>query len=202
MNPSNTTPTGAHSDLATHAPPNTGSQSVEGADPLTLDDLADMTVDQLGQLYRLAGLPNSLAVLDGSPTGRMLAVAGIGTGALARGLRSFAAARRFPWGGKSFASSGDRLGRGINRVRLGGRHLLFPFATDFAASRIDGQPAIRLDYDLADNPGVIRRIHDEVREVTPGLFLGPAMWKHDGDVTFVLWFALDTRIQATPIRWG
>ena len=56
-----------------------------------------------------------------------------------------------------------------------------------------------LDYDLADNPWAIRQIHDEVREVSPGLFLGPAMWKTEGAPAFVLWFALDTRDQARPI---
>ena len=132
----------------------------------------------------------------------MLAVAGIGNGPLARSIRRFAGARAFPWGGKSFASSDAGFGRGINRVKLGGRHLLFPFETDFSPSLIDGRPAIRLDYDLGDNPNGIRHIHDEIREVSPGLFLGPAMWKSGPKATFVLWFALDTEMQATPIRWG
>lgn len=199
MNPSNITPIDAARRRARAA-------RAETTRDLTLDALADMTVDELGQLYTGADVPDSLSVLDGNPTGRMLAVAGTGTGALARGIRRFAAARGFPWGGKSFASSSAQRGRGINRVRLGGRHLLFPFETDFSASLIDGKPSIRLDYDLVDNPGLIRRIHDEVRAVEPGLFLGPAMWKSgpalaDG-VTFVLWFALDTRMQATTIGWG
>ena len=174
----------------------------QAANDLTLDALAAMTVDELGARYARGTVPDSLAVLDGSPTGRMLAVAGTGTGVVAGALRRFASARAFPWGGKSFAASTDERGRGINRVHLGGRHLLFPFETDFAPSRIDDQPAIRLDYDLDDNPGLIRHIHDEIREVTPGLFLGPAMWRHGAEVTFVLWFALDTRVQATPVRWG
>lgn len=196
MNTSSVTPIDAARPVHTDA--HTGSHARD----LTLDALAAMTVEELGRLYARGNVPDSLAVLDGSPTGRMLAVAGTGTGALARGLRKFAAARAFPWGGKSFSSIDARAGRGINRVRLGGRHLLFPFETDFAPSHIDGQPAIRLDYDLGDNPGVIRHIHDEVREVTPGLFLGPAMWKSGSEVTFVLWFALDTRMQAAPVRWG
>ncbi|HGG56454.1 MAG TPA: hypothetical protein ENK31_01525 [Nannocystis exedens] len=161
-----------------------------------------MSVQELGQLYARGGVPDSLEVLDGSPQGRMLAIAGTGRGMLAKGLRRVAASSGFPWGGKSFSSSSPREGRGINRVRLGGRHLLFPFQTEFCASRIDDRPTIRLDYDLDDNPGIIRRIHDEIREIQPGLFLGPAMWKSREKVTFVLWFALDTHIQAKPLRWG
>jgi hypothetical protein len=74
-----------------------------------------------------------------------------------------------------------------------GRQNLFPFATRFDASAIDGQPTLVLDYDLRVNPGYIRRIHDEIREVMPGLFLGPAMWKSGEQRTLVLWFALDAR---------
>ena len=46
---------------------------------------------------------------------------------------------------------------------------------------------------------MIRQIHDEIREVSPGLFLGPAMWKTKAAPAFVLWFALDTRAQAKAI---
>lgn len=56
--------------------------------------------------------------------------------------------------------------------------------------------AARHEYSL-----LIRKIHDEVREVSPGVFLGPAMWKSGQERTLVLWFALDTRDQAQPIGW-
>ena len=76
-----------------------------------------------------------------------------------------------------------------------GHQRLFPFETSFGPSALDGQPTLILDYDLDVNPGFIRRIHDEIREVAPGLFLGPAMWKGRGDArTLVLWFALDARL--------
>lgn len=100
----------------------------------------------------------------------------------------------FPWEGKSFQSRGKDEGSGINRVRLGGRHRLFPFRTHFGPSVIDGQPALVLDYDDPDNPGVIRAIHDEVREVAPGLYFGPAcLKKKAGGTSTALWFALDAR---------
>ena len=35
-------------------------------------------------------------------------------------------------------------------------------------------------------------IRDEIREVSDGLFMGPAMWKDGkGGATLVLWFAVD-----------
>jgi hypothetical protein len=63
----------------------------------------------------------------------------------------------------------------------------------------DGEPCVVLDYDLDDNPFFIRKIHDEVREVSLGVYLGPAMWKGDAGPTHLLWFGLDTRDQAAPI---
>lgn len=165
----------------------------------TLDSLAQLGVDELGPVYANGKVPASLAVLDGHPRGRMLAVRKLDRGPVGDALRAFSGAVAFPWGGKSFASESASSGAGINRVRLLGRHQLFPFHTRFAPSAIDGKSTIVLDYDLSDNPGLIRKIHDEIREVSPGLFLGPAMWKTDREPVLVLWFALDTRTQDTPI---
>lgn len=165
----------------------------------TLDSLARLDVDGLGRVYAAGTVPGSLAALDGHPRGRMLAVKRLDHGAVAGGLRAFAGAASFPWGGKSFASASASAGTGINRVHLLGRHQLFPFETRFAPSVIDGKPAILLDYDLPDNPYLIRQIHDEIREISAGLFLGPAMWKTKDGPAFVLWFALDTAEQAKPI---
>ncbi len=165
----------------------------------TLASLAEMGVEALGRLYAEGTIPASLAVLDGHPRGRMLAVRGLDAGVPAGALRSFSGSVAFPWGGKSFAAKSATAGAGINRVHLLGRHQLFPFETHVGPSVVDGRPAVVLDYDLPDNPALIRKIHDEVREVSPGLFLGPAMWKTKGAPAFVLWFALDTRAQAKPI---
>ena len=165
---------------------------------LDLEGLAAMRVDALGKLYARARAPESVDALAGDPRGRMLAVRALDGGRAGTTLAGIARATWFPWGGKSFSGAG-RTGRGINRVHLGGRHALFPFLTSVRPSVIDGAPCIALDYDLPDNPGFIRAIHDEVREVAPGLFLGPAMWKSADGPALVLWFALDTRAQAEPL---
>ena len=141
---------------------------------------------------------------DGPLAGRMLAIRGLAgpeAGLLGRllggPLRRWAAAPSFVWEGKTFQASSDAHGTGWNRVRVPGvlgRQGLFPFATSFGPSAIDGKPTLILDYDLDVNPGYIRHIHDEIREVSPGLFLGPAMWKGDKGKSLVLWFALDSRL--------
>lgn len=167
---------------------------------LTLDDLARMDVAELGACYARGEMPESLHALDGHPRGRMLAVRGLDRGSRGSLVRRLASAAFFPWGGKSFTAQSDTDGRGVNRVHLGGRHQLFPFHTRVGSSSLDRRPCVVLDYDLPDNPGFIRAIHDEVREIEPGLFLGPAMLKREGDAhAFVLWFALDTRTPQSPI---
>jgi hypothetical protein len=157
----------------------------------TLDDLAALDVAALEALYRRGTVPASLRALDGSPRCRMLAVRaldGAARGALAR----FAASEAFPWAGKSFTARGDGEGTGINRVRWFGGKQWFPFTTRVEPSAIDGAPCILLDYDAPVNPRPIRMIRDELREVAPGLFLGPAMLDtKQAPPRLVLFFACD-----------
>ena len=156
--------------------------------PPHVDELAVMTVDALGALYRRASVPDRLDPLDGAPRGRMLTL----VPPLERYRESIAELARadwFPWRGKSFRSFDGQTGDGINRViGLGSQ---FPFHLRFGASEIDGEPAILLDYDRPENPWVIRQIHDELRQVGPSLFLGPAMWRARPRPKLVLWFAID-----------
>ena len=162
---------------------------------LGLDDLAGRTEDELESLYRAGSVPADFFERQGRPKGRMLAVRRLDRGAPFDLLRSFAGSLRFPWGGKSFFRVAHDQGRGINRVRLGpARFEWYPFDTRVETSLVDGRPTVLLDYDKPENPFFIRRIRDEIRELEPGLFLGPAMWKDDrGGAAHVLWFALDFR---------
>lgn len=162
----------------------------------TLATLAARSGSELDALYRGAQVSTTMGAADGALVGRMLSVRGM-PGALGRVLRRWASSSAFVWEGKTFAAASAVKGVGHNRVNLPralGRQNLFPFETSFGASAIDGKPTLILDYDLDANPGYIRRIHDEIREVTPGLFLGPAMWKTGRDKVLVLWFALDARL--------
>jgi hypothetical protein len=163
---------------------------------LTLDTLAARSLDELDALYRAASVSSTMQAADGALVGRMLTVRGL-PGLVGNPLRRWARSRSFLWEGKTFQASSETRGVGHNRVfvpRALGRQNLFPFETLFGPSAIDGKPTLILDYDLDANPGYIRHVHDEIREVTPGLFLGPAMWKSARDKTLVLWFALDSRL--------
>jgi len=160
-----------------------------------LDSLAQLAFAELDAVYRTATVPTTMRAADGALRGRMLAVRGL-PAALANGARSWAASPTFVWEGKTFQSSTEMSGVGHNRIRVPGvlgRQNLFPFETRFDVSAIDGRQTLVLDYDLEVNPPYIRRVHDEIREVSVGVFLGPAMWKRSRDKLLVLWFALDAR---------
>jgi hypothetical protein len=162
----------------------------------SLDTLAQLSPSDLEALYRAGRCPSDMRAADGALVGRMLAVRSVPRG-LAPALRRWAAARSFIWEGKTFQARNESHGTGINRVALPGllgRQNLFPFDTSFGPSSVDGKPTLILDYDLAANPPYIRRVHDEIRELSPGLFLGPAMWKRGPAKVLLLWFALDARL--------
>lgn len=162
----------------------------------TLDTLAQRSLEELDALYRAATVSTTIRAADGQLVGRMLAVRGVPPG-LRGPLGKWAASDSFVWEGKTFAAFSDTKGVGHNRVFIPGvfgRQNVFPFETSFGTSAIDGKPTLILDYDLVSNPSWIRHIHDEIREVAPGLFLGPAMWKGDKEKVLVLWFALEARL--------
>lgn len=156
----------------------------------TADQLATMSIRELDALYRQGTLP-TIDALDGAPPGRMLTVVGaLGRPGMRERIAAFARSSVFPWGGKSFQSQSAAHGQGINRVALLGD--MYPFDTRVESSAIDGKDCIFLDYDKPENPFFIRAIRDELREVSPGLFLGPAMWAPRGKTPrLVLWFAID-----------
>jgi hypothetical protein len=154
---------------------------------LVLDDLLDLPHERLAALYRGAP-PPALARLSGDLRGRMLAVPAVPS-AISALPCAWARTSAFPWRGKSFRPLAPGQGEGINRVVLD-RFRLFRFETSVGPSLDDGEPAVLLDYDLPENPGLIRRIDDEVREIEPGLLLGQAWLRLRRRPRFVLWFAL------------
>jgi hypothetical protein len=164
-----------------------------------LDGLAAMTVAELTAVYRRGRVPASLAALDGAPPCRMLTAVGpLGRPPIAGVVRQLARSNQFPWAGKAFEAADSERGTGINRIRLAGGRSWFPFDTRIEASAIDGDPCIFLDYRLPENPWVIRHIRDELREVSPGMFLGPAMWQGRDRARLILYFAVDQTNGASP----
>ncbi len=168
----------------------------------TLDTLADLTSPELEAMYRAATVSTTMHAADGALVGRMLAVRGL-PAPIASPIRRWAASSSFLWEGKTFEATTDTHGVGHNRVFGGGvlgRQNLFPFDTSFGPSAIDGKATLVLDYDLAVNPSYIRHVHDEIREVSPGMFMGPAMWKSGAQKTLLLWFALDATARRAATR--
>ena len=165
-------------------------RAIEATPTLDLAALRRMSFRELDALYRAGKRPSALSDMDGDAVGAMLAWRAPARGPLAWLLRTFAAATAFPWEGKSFKSRSSDQGEGINRVKLLGQRRWFPFKTRFDASFLDGAPTFVLDYSGPANPPFIRSIADEVREVAPRLYLGPAALVVKGKPRPVLFFAV------------
>jgi hypothetical protein len=165
-------------------------KAIQETPSLDLAGLRRLDFDQLEALYRAGKKPSGISDLDGDAKGAMLAWRSPAGGPVARLLRVFGASSIFPWEGKSFQSQSSESGKGINRINLLRRMRWFPFRTRFDASFLDGQPSFILDYSGPGNPPLIRSIIDEVREVAPGLYLGPAALIVRGKPRPILFFAV------------
>jgi len=165
-------------------------RQVDYTQPITLTDLRRMNFNELDALYRKAKRPASLSDLDGEAKGAMLAWRKPSGGPLARILEAMGGSPKFPWEGKTFKTENSERGKGINRINLLRKMNWFPFVTRFGPSFLDGQPAFVLDYSGQGNPPFISSIVDEVREIAPGLYFGPAALKISGRARPILFFAL------------
>ena len=163
-------------------------RSIRPAEVHRLDELLALSPDRLAALYAAASVPR-LDRVSGDLRGRMLAWPKLTRGPVAGLLRRWAASSRFPWRGKSF-TPGDEKGEGINRVFLD-RLRLYRFETFIGRSRAGDFDALQLDYDRPQNPFFIRPIRDEIRELSPSLYLGQA-WLEIGarPPSLVLYFGL------------
>jgi hypothetical protein len=164
--------------------------AIETASSLDLAGLRLMNFQQLEQLYRAGKRPTTISDLNGDAKGAMLAWRSPTSGPVAWMLRVFGASSIFPWEGKSFKSHSNDRGEGINRVNLLRKMRWFPFKTRFEPSFLDGKPSFLLDYSGTANPPFIRSIVDEVREVAPGLYMGPAALLVKGKPRPILFFAV------------
>ncbi len=170
----------------------TTTSGLEARPPRTLvalERLLDLPVPELERLYRDARTP-ALGEVRGDLRGRMLAWPALAQRrAVGGALRSLAGSAWFPWRGKTFIPRDGAHGDGINRV-LVDRVRLFPFETFIGRSRAGDFDALQLDYDLPENPPIIRSIKDEIRTIEPGVWLGQA-WFVTPRTTFLwLYFGL------------
>lgn len=164
--------------------------------------LRALSAAELEERFRAGSRPDTVHGLDGDPAGLGLALAGRDGGWLDRRSRRFAASERFPWNGKSFRSTSHDQGWGFNRLARGPALAVLPFRTSIAASIVDGEPVIRLDFDIARNPRWQRATLDELREVMPGVFLGPTGIRLRGRYLRLAWFAIDTNQTVELVATG
>jgi hypothetical protein len=160
----------------------------------TLNILALLNSQELHELYKQGTVPQTFEAFGGTPKGRMLSLQGPpGRGLPGFILRQLSGSAFFPWDGKSFFAIDENHGMGINRVHLGAKMELFVFSTRIGPSLIDDKPTVILDYDRPENPFFIRAIHDEIREVAPDLWVGPAMLKRKTGAQTLLYFGLSNQ---------
>jgi hypothetical protein len=149
---------------------------------------------------------NAPGELDGPMRGRLLATT-FGHGA--DGPFEAVARLWMPWRGKEILTAN---GEGRNLFTPGGirgTRALFPgyraaaegpagptafrFTTAVAPSETSPTTKVlQIDYrDLDENPGLIRRILDELVQVDDGLFLGQALMSWGGRLRRAAWFSLE-----------
>lgn len=126
---------------------------------ITATDLVSMKSEELDQLFHNAD--GAVAVPSGSGTGRALLATGT---RLARPFASFV--RATAWRGKVFDEPTQTL---LNRIGPGGWHAI-KADVRHDGSWLDGQPCIVLDYSQTSRSA--RWIRDEIRQISPGVFLG------------------------------
>ncbi|GAB18724.1 hypothetical protein GOEFS_062_00330 [Gordonia effusa NBRC 100432] len=164
--------------------------SGKAAGAITIDQLSQLDYAELDALFRRSSAPASLAALGNDAGGRALAVRGADHGRIARAIRAVEGSRLFPWVGKTLTWEPDgKTGSGTNRVQFGRQW--FPYNLRFGQSIIDQRASIVFDYDHPGNNALGRKLYNELREVSPGLFLGPVTWrKRDGSRRQLMWFAV------------
>jgi hypothetical protein len=162
--------------------------------PFSLDGLSLLSLDALAERYARGTVPGSVEALEGFGRGRLLRLTGpAGREPFASVFRHVTGAAAFPWQGKRFEVFSPGDGEGVNRLALFGERELFRFRVRLEASLADGGPCLSLDYNRADNPRWLRGLRDELREVAPALFMGPAFARLGRSARPVLYFAVSFR---------
>ena len=143
--------------------------------PLDVQDLLRMSNDELEELFRQSPAGE---IRNGDADGAVLVAPGTGV--------SFVAARILrlvAWQGKVFDRTKSEL-----------RNKVGPFGFKLVRAKVykeaswfDGKETIVLDYSKTSL--VASRIRDEIREVSPGLYLGLVFWNRTKVALFSLKFA-------------
>lgn len=138
-------------------------------EPPSIGDLRRLSTNELLQLFRSLEAPD-IAEMQGEYTASLLAQPHW----LATAAGWVAVATPFQrWLCKAFRPVDGDTGRGYNTFLQGDRVVQrYPMLTLLAPSRFDGRPAYQLVYRHFESACGDVHMVDEVRRVTPGLYLG------------------------------
>ncbi|MDI1302452.1 MAG: hypothetical protein PSX71_11135 [bacterium] len=152
-------------------------------------DLLRQRQAELDALFSLLA-PPSPAQAKGYWHGTLMAVHGLDwlPRALAGSLYRLLSTPLNPWRGKSFDSTS-----GANRWLLVHGAAFGCFTMHTTNSPVDGQPVLLLDYNVAGNPGLLRNIRGEARQLGNGQLLARMNWQGSAGLQRVLYFTL-TRV--------
>lgn len=139
---------------------------------MTLDDMMEMTQAQLDDVYKAA---QAGEIPEGDTDGTAIVLPGsMLVGVIAT------VARWLGWQGKVFDG---RKGMLINKISMLGIHGIKAMVYK-QASWLDGKECIVIDY--SQTSVVARKVRDEIREVSSGLYLGKVYWGRKRLIDFAL----------------
>jgi len=141
---------------------------------VTLSDLTSMSQEGLDDLFRRSPIGD---IPDGDASGTAI----VAPGTVIAGPAMWFA-RWLAWHGKVFDRPAAML---VNKIGPLGLHLIRA-SVYVEASWFDGQPAIILDY--SKTSFVASKVRDEIREVSPGTYLGIVFYAGQKTINFVLQF--------------
>ena len=143
--------------------------------PLDLPDLLKMEKEELDELFRQSPAGE---LPDGDADGIVLVKPGSEISGVASQVIHFVA-----WRGKVFRRAKGDL-----------KNKILPFGIKAVRAKVykdpswfDGKETIVLDY--SKTSFVARKVRDEIREVSPGVYLGLVFWERDKIALFALKFA-------------
>ncbi len=95
------------------------------------------------------------------------------------------------WRGKLFEQDEEGTVSGVNRLGIGPLEVKrFRFTARVAQSLFSDREVVFLDHDNANNPGYVRRFHDEFLAIDEGLYLATSYYRDGERLRYLCHFAL------------
>ena len=95
------------------------------------------------------------------------------------------------WRGKLFEHDKHNAVTGLNRLGVGPLEIKrFQFAARVAQSLFSDREVVFLDHDNDNNPGYVRRFHDELVAIDQGLYLVTSHYRDGDRLRYLCHFAL------------